>query len=188
MAADRMRSSRSPWILPAPHPDMRWRNWLSVLALAVVALLAMASCHAWRTHRETAASAAPVYAWILCEECDHGERARVVALGDTAVPLLRTLLIDGAPPDRKQRMQEYLAPLRNPGQGRRPASPVILASVLSNYDMLYRVKAASALSAIGGANAQRALCDARGRSASPPTVRRAIDTALARRPGGGRCP
>ena len=164
---------------------MRRRSWLSPLVLVVVVLVAMAKCP---PRGETAASAAPVYAWILCEECDRGERARVVALGDTAVPLLRTLLVDGAPADRKQRMQEYLAPLRNPGQGRRPASPVILASVLSNYDLLYRVKAASALSAIGGANALRALCDARGRSASNPPVRRAIDTALARRPGGGRCP
>lgn len=167
---------------------MRWRSWFSVLALALVVLVTMANCRGWLTHRETPASVAPVYAWILCEECDRGERARVVALGDTAVPLLRTLLRDGAPADRKQRMQEYLAPLRNPGPGRRPASPAIVAGVLSNYDMLYRVKAASALSDIGGANALRALCDARGQSASNPTVEQAIDTALVRRQGGGKCP
>jgi len=167
---------------------MRWRSWFSVVALAVAALLTMASCHGWRTRRETAASAEPVYAWVLCEECDRGERARLVALGDTAVPLLRALLFDGAPADRKERMQAYLAPLRDSGQGRPPASSAILAGVLSNYDMLYRVKAASALSAIGGANALRALCDARRRNAADPTVERAIDTAIARRPGGERCP
>lgn len=167
---------------------MRWRSWFSVVALAVAALVTMASCHVWRTHRETAASAEPVYAWILCEECDRGERARLVALGDTAVPLLRTLLLDGVPADRKERMQAYLAPLGDSGQGRRPASPATLASVLSNYDILYRVKAASGLSAIGGGNALRALCDARKRNAADPTVVRAIDTAIARRPGGERCP
>lgn len=165
---------------------MRWRRWVRVPA--VVMFVAMAGCRGPLAQRESAASVGPVYAWILCEECDRGERARVVALGDTAVPLLRTLLLDGAPADRKQRMQEYLAPLRNPGQGRRPANPAILASVLSNYDMLYRIKAASALSAIGGANALRALCDARGRRTPNPTVKRAIDTALALRQGGGTCP
>lgn len=167
---------------------MRRRRWFPALALAVVPLATAANCRGWPTHRENPATVASVYAWILCEECDRGERARVVALGDTAVPMLRTLLIDGAPAERKQRMQEYVAPLGTPGQGRRPASPVILASVLSNYDMLYRVKAASALSAIGGRNALRALCDARGKSASNSVVERAIDTALARRPGGGQCP
>jgi len=167
---------------------MRWRRWLPILAVAVVAVVTMANCRGWLRHREATASMEPVYAWILCEECDRGERARVVALGDTAVPLLRTLLLDGAPADRKQRMQEYLAPLGTPRQGRRPASPTVIAGVLSNYDLLYRVKAASALSAIGGGNALRALCDARGRSTTDSTVRQAVDTALARRPGGGPCP
>jgi hypothetical protein len=166
---------------------MRWRGWFSVVTLAVAALATMASCHAWRTHRETAASAEPVYAWILCEECDRGERAHVVALGDTAVPLLRTLLLDGAPADRKQRMQAYLAPLRDSGQGRRPATAATVAGMLSHYDMLYRAKAASALSAIGGANALRALCDARKRDAADPVVEQVVDSALARWPGGGRC-
>lgn len=184
-----MQLSRSPSIHPAlQHPDMRWRSWFSALAVAAVPFLTAANCRGWPTPRENPAIVAPVYAWILCEECDRAERARVVALGDTAVPLLRTLLLDGAPADRKQRMQEYLAPLRTPGQGRTPASPIILASVLSNYDMLYRVKAASALSGIGGTNALRALCDARSRGASNPPVKQAIDTALARRPGGGQCP
>ena len=148
----------------------------------------MADCRAQLRQRENAGSVGPVYAWILCEECDRGERARVVALGDTAVPLLRTLLLDGAPADRKQRMQEYLAPLRNPGSGKRPANSAILAGVLSNYDMLYRVKAASALSAIGGARALGALCEARSRGTSSGTIRRAIDTALARRAGPRACP
>lgn len=167
---------------------MRRRSWLSFLALAIAVLVTMANRRGWLMHRGTAASMGPVYAWILCEECDRGERARVVALGNTAVPLLRTLLLEGAPADRRQRMQAYLAPLRAPGQGRRPASPVVIASVLSNYDLLYRVKAASALSAISGTNALRALCEARGRSTPNVTVKGAIDAALARKQGGGKCP
>jgi HEAT repeat protein len=166
---------------------MRWRRWLPILTVAAVAVGTMANCRAWLGHGAATASMEPVYAWVLCEECDRGERARVVALGDTAVPLLRTLLLDGAPADRMRRMQDYLAPLGTQRPGRRPASPAVIAGVLSNYDLLYRFKAASALSAIGGGNALRALCEARGRSTDS-VLNQAVDTALGRRPGGGSCP
>lgn len=164
------------------------RGWVSILALTVVVLITMANCRGWFPQRVSQASVAPVYAWVLCQECDRGERARVVALGDTAVPLLRTLLLDGPPAERKQQMEEYLRPLATPRQGQRPASPATIARVLSSYDALYRVRAASALSGIGGPKSLRALCDAREGAKSAPSVRQAIDTALARIKGGGTCP
>ena len=165
---------------------MRRRRWFLILALAVAILGTLAGCLRWIGQR-AAARESRVYAWILCEECDRGERARVVALGDAVVPLLESLLRNGPSAERTQQMKSYLAPLARAGPGRGPVSPTVLASILSDYELLYRVKAASALSGIGGAKALHALCDARGQSAPNPAVKRAIDTALARRQGGGTC-
>jgi len=167
---------------------MSWRRWFSLLAVAVVILGTIASCRRWFSHRVTPESEARVYAWILCEECDRGEREHVVALGDAVVPLLQRLLRDGPPAERRQQIQNYLAPLALPRPGRAPVSRAIVASLAANYELLYRVKAASALSLMNGGNALRALCEVRRRNAPDPIVTGVIDTALARRPGGGTCP
>jgi hypothetical protein len=124
-----------------------------------------------------------VYAFALCLECTGGERADLVALGNSAVPLLRSTLLNGAPPELKARLTQALS---NPSPSRPPPSPGTIALQIANVDAMYRVRAADALAAIGGDDARHALCAGKTTLGLRPRIYAKIDTALVR--VGGACP
>jgi hypothetical protein len=125
-----------------------------------------------------------VYAFMLCQECTGGERADVLALGGSAVPLLRSTLLTGPPPGQIARLTQTLSTPARPAHA--APSQATIALQLADFDAMYRVRAADALAAIGGDDARHALCVGDTTSALRPRIRAKIDTALAR--VGGTCP
>jgi len=125
-----------------------------------------------------------VYTFMLCQECTGGERADVIALGKNAVPLLRSTLLNGPPPDHVARLTQALSTPVSPL--RPPLSPGTIKLQIANVDAMYRVRAADALAAIGGSDARHALCAGKTTLALRPRIYAKIDTALAR--VGGGCP
>lgn len=161
---------------------MRLRHAL-LLTLAASA----AGCHLFQAGAPTpdpAMITARVYAFMLCQECSGGERADVLALGNSAVPLLRSTLLTGPPPDHIARLTQALSTPASPA--RPPLSPGTIALQIANVDAMYRVRAADALAAIGSNDARHALCAGKTTPALRPRVYAKIDTALAR--VGGGCP
>lgn len=119
----------------------------------------------------------PVGRWMECEECDEGERQAVVAMGGAAVQTLAGYLNQGPPAERVAALEQALR-----GSYARRADTTIsevqwVARYRANYEAKYRIRAAEALGAIGGAEAQRALSGfdtASARSDVREAVRRAL--------------
>jgi len=122
--------------------------------------------------------AGSVLRWMQCQECIDGERAAVVAMGDSAVPDLRRLLIDGPPADFVDRVRaEARTPLQRP-TGVQVPPQTFVERVVEDFRSSYRVRASSALGLIGGPAAIAALCAGRAQSFGRREVRAAIDSAL----------
>ena len=126
--------------------------------------------------------------WFECEECEEGQMQAVVKYGQTVVPSLRSALISGASPASRELLRRELATrydeLRK-YQETHPYAKVasskeqFIASNLDNLNAQYQVRAAEALSAIGGAAAARALEEGAGK-AKRSDVRESIKKSLAR--------
>lgn len=113
-----------------------------------------------------------------CIECATGEQAAVVAMGDTAIPALRRLLIQGPLPAALARRDSVLrAPYRDSLGIMRVTPAHIVDRRLDDFRTMHRVRASLTLGLIGGDSARRALCDARATQVAP-DVRRFIDSAL----------
>ena len=126
-----------------------------------------------------------VYAWMQCEECLSEERSRVIALGDTVVPVLRELLLSGPPPEHMNAVRRSIDELAARLPAARAPSQVTIERQLDRFRSMYRRRAASALAGIAGSLARQALCDAR--AANLPAVdRREVDAAILI--VGGTCP
>jgi len=125
-----------------------------------------------------------VYTFMLCQECIGGERADVVALGNSAVPLLRSTLLAGPPPDQSARMTQTLSTPARPLHSAPSQATIDLQ--IADFDAMYRVRAVDGLAAIGGDDARHALCAGKTTPALRQRIYSKIDTALARI--GGACP
>lgn len=118
------------------------------------------------TPKEYAALRDAVVAYAECEECESGELDAVVRFREKAVPTLVAVLERG-PSEAKmaehefglrrtyQNLQEYA---RKHPEGKVSLSEQdYLRTYRDNYKALYQVRAATALAAIGGTNAKKAL-------------------------------
>jgi hypothetical protein len=127
-----------------------------------------------------------VFAWAECQDCMHDEEARVVALGDTVVPRLQRIVVNGPPPEHVDAVRGRLLELARRLPPSRAPSAVIIEAQLDKFRAMYRLRAAVALAAIGTSRARRALCAGRKNQSPNEDVRAAIDSGIARL--GGSCP
>lgn len=174
-----------------PVSDLRpFQSQIGRAMRVALLVLAVGSTACFRLSWKRAASPDPaliaerVYAFMLCEECSGGEQADLTALGNNAVPLLRTTLVSGPPQDQLTLLRQRLTsanPMTTP-----PPSQAAIALQLADFDALYRGRAAVALGAIGSGSAKQALCAGRGTPSLRRDTYRKIDIAIARI--GGACP
>jgi HEAT repeat protein len=121
-----------------------------------------------------------IVAWLECDECSEGELAAVVKLGQAAVPSLAASLRDGPSPARREQLRRHLEESHARLKDRsRTSAAVYVPRYTENLVALYRVRAARALSAIGGPVARQALEDALGQPYRD-DVRQSIKAALTR--------
>jgi hypothetical protein len=126
-----------------------------------------------------------VDSWMQCVECDRGELDSVRALGAQALPRLRSYLLDGPEPGRKDSVERYLEQTQDslmadpsvPGAPLQLDKTLQLRTFLGNLDATYRSRAARALQVIGGTAARAALDSARHLPLRP-DVAYAVKTAL----------
>lgn len=126
----------------------------------------------------------PVYALMLCNECSESQLQSVARLGQSTIPLLRSLLKEGPPPAHMAKLSASLNAPVPPGTV--PSSPQAIQLQIDDVMSTYRIRSAEALGRIGGSNARDALCEGRAAQFARLDVRRAIDSALVR--VGGSCP
>jgi hypothetical protein len=126
-------------------------------------------------------AAEQVKSWLECEECTDGELRHVVRLGDEAVPGLAAALQHGPAEESLARLRKGLlatyAQLKDYGPVPMTEEEYV-RTYTENVVALYQVRAATALGAIGGAEARRTLEKALGRG-DRQDVQQAIRTALA---------
>ena len=102
----------------------------------------------------------PVELWLSCEECDNGERAAVVALGDDAVAALDVALRGPSPEQRRNISAQTLQGLALGGVGVGPDSAVA-HGFDRNFVATRQQRAAIALGDIGTPRALAVLRQAR---------------------------
>ncbi|MBL0172224.1 MAG: hypothetical protein IPP90_16165 [Gemmatimonadaceae bacterium] len=127
-----------------------------------------------------------VYAWMQCQDCLSRERDRVMLLGDSAVPRLRDILINGPPPSHMESIQKSLQYLVSHADSGRVPSNTVVAAQLEAFRTMYRIRAASALAGISNASAVSALCAGVAPSAPGSTPQVAASARVAEL--GGSCP
>jgi hypothetical protein len=127
--------------------------------LATAAMITTAGCGGTVPPRVDAT----VYSWLQCQDCMHQQRARVVALGDTAVPRLAMILIQGPPPPHDS---AYVASLRRLAQQSQGLTPALIEHQRQMFGAVYRRRALLALQDIGSAAARSSLC--LSRASTPP--------------------
>ncbi len=124
--------------------------------LAVAASLAIAGCQ----------DPDPVIdprIWLMarCIECTSREQANVVAMGDSAIPALRYLLLHG-PPDTTVARQDSALSAPYPGPppiGGTITPPDTLVDLrIEDFVAIYRMRSSLALGLIGTDSARRTLC------------------------------
>lgn len=107
-----------------------------------------------------------VLSFLECIECVDGELMAVEAMGDSALPLLGQLLIDGPPADRADRLRSHLDSqylllrddLAQSGESEEtPDRDAYLKVALDNNQATYRSRAAFALGRLRSADARRLL-------------------------------
>jgi hypothetical protein len=173
-----------------------WRNSTLVArarraAASVLAAVAFGACHfPWSSPPAPTPNPSQVteavYALMLCQECTSGELSNVIALGGATIPPLREILLTGPPQAHIDRLSATLRTVA-PQPTRLPPNQATIALQISDFDSMYRVRAADALGAIGGSGAKQALCRGHATQALRPEVYRMIDSAVAR-VGGPPCP
>ena len=126
-----------------------------------------------------------LFDWVECADCQPVAYARVVALGEPAVPVLSDWLLNGPPIDRLANVRTTTERLMTGQPIAESTQAAIVRKQVADYTRQYQRRAAFALGGIGGSQALVALC--RARVTAPTTLERAVlDTAVART--GGHCP
>ncbi len=128
------------------------------------------------TPKEAADSQRVLKDWFECEECDDGELAAVVELGDGAVHLLGAVVVRGLSSAARarfvgqleERYEQRLAYAEQyPSFAPVMKRDVFLSHHLGNRDALYRVRALRALERMGTDAARDALEEAQGQTGHP---------------------
>ena len=147
------------------------------------ASLAIAGCHDPEPEIDSR-----IWRMGRCIECINREQANVVAMGDSAIPALRYLLLHG-PPDTTIARQDsalsapYPAPPPNPGTLTPPDS--LVDRRIEDFVAIYRMRSSLALGLIGTNSARQILCAAKD-SQYRADVQRFIDSSLVLL--NGQCP
>jgi hypothetical protein len=162
----------------------RRRPWLGVLVVALIG----GGCAA-QTAPTPMMSPPPekaveirntVMAWLDCEECNDGELQAVVKLGEAAVPSLVASLRDGPALATREQLRRHLEESYTRLQDRnRTTAAVYVQRHTENLVALYQVRAAHALSIVGGPAARQALENAQAEPYRD-DVKQSIRAALAR--------
>lgn len=162
---------------------LRRRRWLGALVIGLVAggcVAPTGPTPVMPPPEKAVEIRTTVLAWLDCEECSEGELAAVVKLGDAAVPSLVASLRGGLAPARREQLRRHLeesyAQLQNRSQA---SAEAYVQRYTENLVALHRVRAASALSIIGGPAARQALEDAQAEPYRD-DVKQSIKAALAR--------
>ncbi len=129
----------------------------------------VAGAESIQSPNQMAAVMRTVLNWLECEECIDGELTAVLQWHSIAVPPLSVALRDGPSPSSRQtytnELNAHYARMAN-YHGSNPNNQLTLtldeyrALHLENYVRLYRIRALTALSMIGGTTATAALEDA----------------------------
>jgi hypothetical protein len=155
----------------------------AVLALALTSIQCKGGTAVQMTPEESAQALGALTTWLECEECEEGELEAVRKYGEAVVPNLAAVASGGLAPASRALVREQLEARYDAlaEQGRRDTAfaprgtrDEFVALYLGNLDAQYRIRAARALGAIGGARARSALERAMGR-----TQREDVRTAMA---------
>jgi hypothetical protein len=167
----------------------------SLASIFLVAMILLAGCTKsveqqpeapQLTPQKSAEATQALVEWFECEECEAGELSAVTEYGEAVVPILISTLNQGPSPASRELVRRELETRYDELSSYSKEHPnVELASskeefvtiYLSNYVALYRVRAALALGAIGGKNAEEALESAL-KDADRDVVRSSIQHAL----------
>jgi|SRR5262245_1978265 len=107
-----------------------------------------------------------IAAYLECEECDSGELEAVVRLGQKIAPSLAAILRDGPSPAtrelyRRQLLATYKGLKEYEANHPKAKAPMeeekYVKTYLDNQAAFHRIRAATALAAIGGEDARKAL-------------------------------
>lgn len=165
---------------------------MKTTTLFAVLLTSLAACTPSQTSDSNAEQPAtqmpayptdPVGQWMECEECQDGELAAVVALGESAVQTLSTHLTQGPPADRLASLERTLraSHTRIADSEGAESEAAYLTRYRANYVAKYQSRAARALGAIRTPEALRVLSQVDTASARA-EVREAVRAAF--RPPG----
>jgi len=167
----------------------------SLASISLVALILLAGCTKSveqqsevlvLTPEESAKATQVLVEWFECEECEAGELSSVTEYGEAVVPILISTLNQGPSPASRElvhreletRYDELVAySNEHPNVKLASSKEEFVTIYLSNYIALYKVRAALALGAIGGKNAEKALESAL-KDADRDDVRSSIQNAL----------
>lgn len=145
---------------------------------AAVLVLAVAACGPGKPEPEPVVELTPeqseqirqsLVTWFECEECEAGELEAVVEHGAAVVPSLVATLRAGSSPASRELLRRELdrryTELKeyertHPNAKVAGTREEFIEMYLSNFDAQYRVRAATALAAIGGDTAEAALREA----------------------------
>jgi hypothetical protein len=169
--------------------------YVFVTLVSVVAPLVLACAGAPAAREQSTVSAEQatearraIARYLECEECTDGELEAVVRLGEVSVPVLAATLRGGIAPATREKLRLHLVATYEElkkyasthADAQIPASEdEYVKMYLDNHDALYRIRAATALAAIGGPAASAALKEASAASVRP-DVQAAIKDALAK--------
>lgn len=127
-----------------------------------------------------------IVTYLECEECEEGELEAVVKLGQSAVPTLTATLREGPGPANRElvrrQLQDTYKKLKeyertHPNSKVSQSEEEYVKTYSENYVALYQSRAATALGAIGGPDARKALEEASQASVRD-DVKAAIKAAL----------
>lgn len=135
-----------------------------------------------------------IVAWLECEECTEGQLKSVVRLGDLAVPTLSATLAEGPSPASRESLKRHLVATygqlveygkSHPEAKLEMSEGDYIKTYAENYVALYRVRSATALGAIGGSAARKALekaLEKPDREDVKLTVKEALEKLVAKKP------
>lgn len=144
----------------------------------IILIVAAGGCAFWMA--EPRAVGEQVKSWLECEECTDGELRRVVSLGDKAVPTLAAALRDGPSAEIRAQLSKDRLATYGKLKGYGPVwmtEEEYVRKYTENAVVLYQVRAAVALGAIGGPEPRRALEEVLGKGGRD-EVQRAVGAAL----------
>jgi|SRR2546428_1818013 len=110
-----------------------------------------------------------IVAWLECEECISEELDAVKNLGSVAIPSLAASLREGPSPASRESLRRHLLETyeelkayeeTHPKQKVAQSKMEFVNTYMENYVAQYQIRAAQALAAIGGPEAQKGLSDA----------------------------